>query len=65
MEDKPAFPRFYYSSDKDDQGMTLREYYAGCALQGLMANTTFSTLDDQLTARYAFLAADAMIASDS
>lgn len=74
MKDKPAFPRFYSTTDKDDQGMTLREYYAGCALQGLCADMTSAakviqsvwhpeaTADTEpYVARLAFLLADSMI----
>ena len=39
LADKPAFPLQIDSSKEDfpNEGMTLREYYAGRALQGLLA----------------------------
>lgn len=39
LADSPAFPRLYARSDEDGRsGMTLRQHYAGLAMQGILAN---------------------------
>lgn len=56
-----AFPRDaeYLTGDK---GMTLRQWYAGMALQGMRADTKwFSKTSSQTLAHIAFKDADAMI----
>ena len=77
MKDKPAFPQtipnlaheqalvggaFGSQATISHYGMTLREWYAGMALQGFMANkdrpTTLHAKDD---AEWCFTIADAMI----
>lgn len=49
LADQPAFPRaFSYTEGRDNQhcrrsqtGMTLRQHYAGLAMQGILSNTEF------------------------
>ena len=41
--------------------MTVREYYAGQALAGILANPTTYGVKDDIVADMAFAAADAMI----
>lgn len=73
-QSKEAFPLFAYV-DKDDHsfqsGMTLREYYAGLALQGMLANQKLykiaadKILPDDMAHFYALCAtehADALLA---
>lgn len=70
MTDKtmPAFPASYYTDDgkwaKRD-GMTLRDYFAAKAMQGLLASPRTPTEDvvvtDIVVAKYAYLMADAMM----
>ena len=52
----PAFPADFqlYST-----GMTLRDYFAAAALQGILANGGGASWDDDAT--HAYLCADAMI----
>ena len=52
----PAFPTAH-----DDQGMTLRDYFAGQSLAGINSNTTWDEngWSDRATSAYA--AADAML----
>lgn len=58
LKNKPAFP--WKARDGCNQGMTLREYYAGLAMQGLMSpNDSFYTPEGM--AEYAIAAADALI----
>lgn len=73
----PAFPRAGYASTVDSsgedgrEGMTLRDYFAGQALMGILAcNLNFeaekNVLPDQvhlLRARIAYIHANAMIAA--
>lgn len=62
QEQEWAFPRTYNSHGHN--GLTMRDYYAAKALQGLLASRTdnrsirFSPSDD---AKYCFKIADAMI----
>ena len=57
----PAFPNVPPDSQysKWDMGMTLRDYFAAAALQGLMADGGGTSWDDD--AKAAYRAADAMI----
>lgn len=59
-----AFPHPQLAGIK---GMTLRDYFAAAALQGLMANKLITDVDDFLTkwdwqTEAAYLAADQMLA---
>lgn len=50
----PAFPVNSYRYDFRDlenhpcKGMSLRDYFAAKAMQGVLANSTFNLLDDDL-----------------
>jgi len=55
----PAFPRDYVSGGHD--GMTLRDYFAGQAVMGLIACSNVKELDGQLLAESSYNVADAMI----
>ena len=50
-----AFPSEYYA----EQGMTLRDYFAASALQGLLANGCYGSCNSAATNAYDY--ADAMI----
>jgi hypothetical protein len=52
----PAFPTRYH---EDMHGMTLRDWFAGQALQGLLAST--KTSDGLAIAKDAYILADAML----
>jgi hypothetical protein len=61
-----AFP--FHTQDEKSLGMTLREWYAGCALQGLLASFETNALDtasdtDANIATRCFALADQMIAA--
>ena len=43
------------------KGMTLRDYFAGQAVMGLIACSTVKTLDGQLLAESSYNVADAML----
>jgi hypothetical protein len=45
--------------------MTMRQWYKGMALQGLLARGAFSKETIHLTAQYAGAIADAMLAEDA
>ena len=53
----PHNPDFAYSAT----GMTLRDYFAGQAVMGLIACSTVKTLDGQLLAESSYNVADAML----
>jgi hypothetical protein len=66
MNDRPAFPT-QYSNEADgstvmpSEGMTLREYYAGLAMQGLLARHPFGGHTESISIDAVTLA-DALIA---
>lgn len=45
-------------------GITIRQWYAGLAMQGLMANHEFSTKSEEAITTYAFQQADSMLAHE-
>lgn len=51
-----AFPT---ANDVSEQGMELRDYFAGMAVQGLIAQ--FGCKSDRATAKFAYEIADAMM----
>lgn len=57
--DGAAFPVHPEIEDRDSLGMTMREWFAGMALSGLMANRFPK---DEDAAAHAFRLADAMLA---
>lgn len=61
----PAFPRSPHSGEESDDGMTLRDYFAAKAMQGLIAATGDSdgvvTYDSKTVAANAYEMADAML----
>ncbi len=66
----PAFPQHGWSSSAEviermngNQGMTLRNWFAGMALQGLCSNHDFKDTGSQDIAELAFDQADAMLAA--
>ena len=62
-----AFPESYIGADRPHEGigdgMTLRDYFAAKAMQGLLAQSQGSALGSQVTdgASYAYAIADAML----
>ena len=56
----PAFPHIDSGCGRFEAGMTLRDYFAAKALQGLMA-TTLTTSDTALIARDCYAMANAML----
>jgi len=56
MNNPPAFPNPHRT---DQTGMTLRDYFAAKAMQGIL----FEGLDESETAKNAYAMADAMIAA--
>ena len=58
----PAFPGLHPSSEcrYKEEGMTLRDYFAAKAMQGLLAGTLKSS-DTSLIARDCYAMADAML----
>jgi len=41
--DQPAFPVIVPEGDQKKDGLTKREYFAGLAMQGVLAGNNFST----------------------
>ena len=60
MSDNPwAFPVPNSANMNGEEGMTLRDYFAGQALAGIMAATT--VCDPEAVASRAYVVADAML----
>ena len=59
LKDLGAFPAMTPEAGGYSEGMTLRQYYAGQAMVGLMRDFKMSEHD---TAKYSVLYADALIA---
>lgn len=57
----PAFPANHFDLAEGEHGMTLRDYFAAHALQGLLAVPVDSPPGPDLYARAAYLMADAML----
>ncbi len=62
----PAFPHFDPETGADNGlfhcGMTLRDWFAGQAMQGMSANGDFSDSDYAEVAKWSYEQADAMLA---
>jgi hypothetical protein len=59
----PAFP-WTLNEDMRDEGMSMREWYAGMALQGILASCAgddTNLADEKKASRWAFKYADAML----
>lgn len=63
ISDIPAFPMGYHpeGNSADHFGMTLRDYFAAAALQGLMAEYDPEDELEQHIAKWSYKAADAML----
>jgi hypothetical protein len=63
LSDKSAFPVPYdHTGLTAVGGLTLREHFAGLAMQGFCGNEKLEQTPDHLLARYSVKAADALIA---
>lgn len=58
--DLPAFPRDHRYDGHN--GITLRQYYAGIAMQGVLASDVEQKLGSELVAKWAVSAAEHLIA---
>ncbi len=54
----PAFPAMHFDLGDDEHGMTLRDYFAAKAMQGLTSNNNTNA---QQIAQAAYIVADAML----
>lgn len=61
----PAFPMseeiLRHPDPRHVMGMTLRDYFAAKALQGMLAASTRQQIDEHMLARDAYKVADAML----
>jgi hypothetical protein len=57
----PAFPNLGYNADKNYNGMSLRDYFAGQAVAGLLAQPAEPEYGLRYFARSAYLMADEML----
>ena len=60
----PAFPAWEqdtYGAKFFNEGMTLRDWFAGKAMQGLLADRSWQAMTTDQCAGFAYLMADAML----
>jgi hypothetical protein len=66
MNDTPAFPTTLFEHGGESNGMTLRDYFAAKAMQGLIKYGPWSDyVDMEQIAKLAYKQADAMMAARS
>ena len=63
-DDKWAFPLPEFADMEGRRGMTLRQWYAGMALQGVLSDPQSADLSGEAVAECCFMNADAMIAHE-
>jgi hypothetical protein len=56
---EPAFPAMHYDLADNEHGLTMRDYFAAKAMQGLLASDVNAPLDT--FAKQAYIVADAMM----
>ena len=64
MSEKYAFPVAWPGNQAPDTGMTLRQWYAGLAMQGMLANPIHDEDTFKVIALSAWDMADAMLAEE-
>ena len=59
----PVFPEYYkgLATESTSGGRTRRQWYAGLAMQGFLANQNLTTTDMEQIAREAWAMADALL----
>lgn len=57
---EPAFPAMHYDLAENEHGLTMRDYFAATAIQGLLSDGVGSLSDEEL-ANWAYKLADAMM----
>lgn len=62
MNNEPAFPAMHYDLADNEHGMTLRDYFAAQAMQGMLAACTgWSEANLERLAKCSYSTADAMM----
>ena len=57
----PAFPAMHFDLTDNEHGMTLRDYFAAKALQGMLAENGGGAAHNIDLAKFAYWIADAML----
>jgi len=60
VKNEPAFPAMHFDLADNEHGMTLRDYFAAKALQGIMVDPMMTMSADKI-ADWAYEMADAMM----
>ncbi len=61
MNGGPAFPAMHFDLGDDEHGMTLRDYFAAKAMQGIIAGNSHFVKDAEALANKAYEFSDAML----
>ena len=57
----PAFPSMHYDLAEHEHGLTIRDYFAAKAMQGILASFTSSQPEVDLVAKASYKYADMML----
>lgn len=62
-EDKPInpIPEHFDKYQNENIGLTKREYFAGLAMQGMLANSSLNNLKEETVAEISVLCADKLL----
>ena len=61
MKDIPAFPAMHFDLAEGEHGMTLRDYFAAKAMQGMLSENSGIRYPNEELAMFAYAVADAMM----
>ena len=62
MKDIPAFPAMHYDLADNEHGLTMRDYFAAKAMQGMLAACTgWSDAEQQRLSKCSYKMADEML----
>ena len=61
MKDIPAFPAIHYDLADNEHGLTMRDYFAAKAMQGLVENANWRGMPEDALAKESYKLANEML----
>ena len=61
MKDIPAFPAMHYDLADNEHGLTMRDYFAAKAMQGLVENANWRGMPEDALAKESYKLANEML----
>ena len=58
---RPAFPAMHYDLADNEHGLTMRDYFAAKAMQGMLSENSGIRYSNDELGRFAYEVADAML----